>query len=394
MQSTTAPAPSRSSPAAYNWREAGFGVYVHWPFCQAKCPYCDFNSHVVAAVDQDRWRRALVAEIERAARRTPGREVTSVFFGGGTPSLMQPETVAAVLEAIGRVWHLGRDAEVTLEANPTSSEAGRFRGYRAAGVNRLSVGVQAFNDRDLRRLGRMHSTAEARSTLSLACSVFSRVSADLIYARQQQALDAWERELGEALNFGLSHLSLYQLTIEDGTVFGDRHRRGLLRGLPDEELAADLYDVTQTTCEAAGMPAYEVSNHARPGEESRHNLIYWRAGDWVGIGPGAVGRVSLGDKRLSSGAPAAPGDWLNSALTPAGATSWESVDDHGAEYLMMGLRLREGVSMGRLRHLGADFDSEALRRLVDDRLVCLDHDRLSVTDAGRKVLNGILRALI
>ena len=394
MRSTTAPAPSRSSPADCNWREAGFGVYVHWPFCQAKCPYCDFNSHVFAAVDQDPWRRALVAEIERAARRTPGRKVRSVFFGGGTPSLMQPETVAAVLEAIGRAWHFEREAEVTLEANPTSVEASRFRGYRAAGVNRLSIGVQALDDRDLRRLGRMHSAAEARSAVSVARSVFPRVSADLIYARQQQAVDAWERELGEALELGLSHLSLYQLTVEDGTAFGDRHRRGLLRGLPDEALAADLFEATQAVCEAAGMPAYEVSNHARSGEESRHNLIYWRAGDWVGIGPGAVGRVCFADGRWSMDAPPAPAAWLKSALAPEGATAWKSVDDHGAEYLMMGLRLREGVSLERLRRLGLEVDPGVLQSLVDDRRVRVDGDRLAVTDAGRLVLNAILRALV
>jgi oxygen-independent coproporphyrinogen-3 oxidase len=317
-----------------------------------------------------------------------------VFLGGGTPSLMEPETVAAILGAIGRAWHLGPNVEITLEANPTSVEAGRFRGYRSAGVNRLSVGVQALEDRDLRRLGRLHSAAEARSALSLARSMFPRVSADLIYARQDQSVADWQCELEVALDLGLDHLSLYPLTIEDGTVFGERSRRGLLRGLPDEELAADLHEATQALCEAAGLPAYEVSNHARPGDESRHNLVYWRAGDWVGIGPGAMGRISLGSERWGSHNAAAPAGWLEAVGRRAGAATWEPVGEHGMEYLMMGLRLREGVSLDRMRCLGMEVDPGKISDLTDGGFVAIDGDRLCLTAKGRPVLDAVLRTLV
>ena len=280
-----------------DWRAGGFGVYVHWPFCAAKCPYCDFNSHVRREIDQARWRRALVGAIETTARAVPGRVVDTVFFGGGTPSLMPPETVAAVLEAISSGWTLAEGAEVTLEANPTSVEAGRFRGYRDAGVNRLSMGVQALDDADLRALGRMHTVAEAVQAFDVARDIFARVSFDMIYARQRQSLDGWRRELGRALDMAIDHLSLYQLTIESGTRFGDLLARGRLPGLPETELAADMYRMTQDLCARAGMPAYEISNHARPGAESRHNLVYWRYGDYAGIGPGAHGRLTRGPDR-------------------------------------------------------------------------------------------------
>ena len=394
MRSTTAPVPSPPSPAACNWREAGFAVYVHWPFCQAKCPYCDFNSHVSGCIDQSPWRDAMVREIGRAAELTPGREVTSVFFGGGTPSLMEPETVGAVLDAVRRGWHVPAAAEITLEANPTSVEAGRFRGYRAAGVNRASLGVQALDDVDLRRLGRMHSAAEALAALDLALDVFPRVSADLIYARQEQTPEGWRRELREALSLGLDHLSLYQLTIEPETVFGERQRRGLLRGVPDEDAAADLYDMTQELCGAVGMPAYEVSNHARVGQESRHNLVYWRAGDWVGIGPGAVGRITQADGRWASVAPLTPGAWLEAARGPDGAAAWAGVEDEGAEYVMMGLRLSEGISVERARRLGADPTGAALAEFLAAGLVELEGDRLRTTERGRPLLNAILRKLL
>lgn len=394
MPSTTAPAPSRPSPAGCNWRDAGFAVYVHWPFCQAKCPYCDFNSHVAGSVDQSAWRSALVREIERAAAFTSGREVTSVFFGGGTPSLMEPETVAAVIEAIGRGWHLPSDAEITLEANPTSVEAGRFSGYRSAGVNRVSLGVQALVDADLRRLGRLHSAGEALAAVEMATRLFPRVSADLIYARQGQSLTSWQRELQRALELGLAHLSLYQLTIEPGTVFGERHRRGLLEGLPDEDTGADLYLATQEICASAGMPAYEVSNHARPGQESRHNLVYWRAGDWIGVGPGAVGRIVNGEGRCATTAPLAPDAWLDAARGTAGATTWEQAADHGEEYLMMGLRLTEGISVTRARRLGAGLAADVVAMLHGEGLLRVDGDRMFVTRKGRPLLNAVLRELL
>jgi putative oxygen-independent coproporphyrinogen III oxidase len=393
MQSIIAPEPSLPSPTGSNWRQAGFGVYVHWPFCQAKCPYCDFNSHVAASVDQAPWRGALVSEIGRAAERTSGRGVVSIFLGGGTPSLMEPRTVAAVLDAIAREWQIAPDVEVTLEANPTSVEAERFSGYRSAGVNRLSLGVQALNDGDLRRLGRRHSADEARSALAVARETFPRVSADIIYARQNQDLATWRSELDEVLSFELEHLSLYQLTVEDGTVFGARHRKGLLRGLPTEDHAADLYMATQEACEAVGMPGYEVSNHAMEGGAARHNLVYWRAGDWVGIGPGAFGRVSAAGRRWESTTEGMPAAWLRSASSSAGATRWEEVGEHGLEYLMMGLRLREGVSLSRLGDLGLELSAAKLRPLIEDRFVSLGGDRLRITARGRPLLNAILRAL-
>ena len=285
------------------WEDAGFGVYVHWPFCQAKCPYCDFNSHVAASVDHDLWLEAYLAEIDAAAAMTGARDVRSVFFGGGTPSLMEPRVVGAVLDRVAARWRVSGQVEVTLEANPTSVEAARLAGYRTAGVNRVSLGVQALNDQDLRRLGRLHSAAEALTAVGVAREIFERVSFDLIYARQDQAVQDWEAELAQALALGPDHVSLYQLTIEDGTAFGDRHRRGRLPGLPDEDRAADLYDVTQSLTEAAGLPAYEVSNHARPGAEARHNLLYWESGDYAGIGPGAHGRLTLGGIRSATVAP-------------------------------------------------------------------------------------------
>jgi oxygen-independent coproporphyrinogen-3 oxidase len=293
-----------------DWRAGGFGLYLHWPFCQSKCPYCDFNSHVAASIDQRRWQRAYLAEIDRIGAETRGRVLNTVFFGGGTPSLMDPDIVAAVLDRVRATWTVANDWEVTLEANPGSVEAERFRAYREAGVNRLSMGVQALNDTDLRRLGRLHSLDEALGAFETARASFDRVSFDLIYARQDQTPDDWGRELDRALRMAVDHLSLYQLTIEDGTAFGARHAAGGLRGLPDDDRSVALYDMTQDRCAAAGMPAYEVSNHARPGAESRHNLIYWRGGDYAGIGPGAHGRLTLNGQRYATEAPRAPGAWL------------------------------------------------------------------------------------
>ncbi|HDR29144.1 radical SAM family heme chaperone HemW, partial [Rhodovulum sp.] len=286
--------------AAEDWQAGGFGLYVHWPFCLSKCPYCDFNSHVAASIDMGEWQRAYLSEIRRIGAETGPRTLTSVFFGGGTPSLMAPDLVAAILDTVRATWPCANDMEVTLEANPGSVEAGRFAGYRDAGVGRVSLGVQALNDADLGRLGRLHSAAEARAAFDIARNTFERVSFDLIYARQDQLLADWQAELGQALALGVDHLSLYQLTIEPGTAFGDRHARGGLRGLPDDDRAADMYLATQEICAAAGLPAYEVSNHARPGAESRHNLIYWRYGDYAGIGPGAHGRLTLDGRRWAT----------------------------------------------------------------------------------------------
>ena len=380
-----------------DWRNGGFGLYVHWPFCQAKCPYCDFNSHVSREIDQSAWVRAYVREIARVARGTSGRVLNSIFFGGGTPSLMAPDTVAAVIEAARAHWPFANDIEITLEANPGSVEAGRFAGYRDAGVNRVSLGVQALNDDDLRRLGRIHSVAEARAAFDIARTCFDRVSFDLIYARQGQTLEDWRGELAEALDMAVDHLSLYQLTIEPGTAFGDRYKAGKLRGLPDDDLSADMYFATQEICARHGLPAYEVSNHARPGSESRHNLIYWRYGDYLGIGPGAHGRITQGKVRFATETPRNPAAWLK-AVDHDRAESVRTVlspQDQAAEYLMMGIRLTEGLNIDRFRKIaGHPLPDDRITYLRDLGMITLSGDRLTATDQGRPVLNAIIRELL
>lgn len=380
-----------------NWQIGGFGLYVHWPFCEAKCPYCDFNSHVVSHIDQERWARALADEIRRSAAETSGRLLGSIFFGGGTPSLMAPETVSAVIEAARGCWTFANDIEITLEANPRSVEADRFEGYARAGVNRVSLGVQALRAPDLKRLGRLHDVDEAKVALGVARSVFERVSFDLIYARQNQTLDDWRVELSEALEMAVDHLSLYQLTVEEGTAFWDRARAGGLRGLPGEDLAADMYELTQDLCSQAGYAAYEVSNHARPDAQSRHNLIYWRHGDWLGIGPGAHGRLGTGHLRQATVAWRQPGRWLERAEAGSGLESRTSLDmsDQAGEYLMMGLRLDEGLDIERLHRLDPTVASpEAVAELVDLDLILRDGPVLRTTAKGRLVLNSVIAALI
>ena len=381
-----------------DWRSGGFGIYVHWPFCLAKCPYCDFNSHVRSSIDEARWRRALVGQVAAAARQVPGRRVDTIFFGGGTPSLMPPETVAAVIAAVRDGWPQAGDVEITLEANPTSVEAGRFRGFRDAGVNRVSMGIQALDEGDLRRLGRMHSVAEAIRAYEIARDTFERVSFDLIYARQGQTLDQWRAELGRALALAVDHLSLYQLTIEDGTRFGDMHARGRLRGLPDADLAADMFAVTQETCDAAGMGGYEISNHARPGAESRHNLIYWRYGDYAGIGPGAHGRLTVGGRRWAIESPRSPEAWLAAAEGDAAEITIRSEvepEDQGAEMLIMGLRLREGVDLARYARLtGRELPAFRIAELSSLGLLELDGSRIFATESGRIVLNAVIKQLL
>jgi oxygen-independent coproporphyrinogen-3 oxidase len=383
--------------ARADWETGGFGLYIHWPFCAAKCPYCDFNSHVAAAIDQPRWLRAYLAELRRGATATPGRTLRSVFFGGGTPSLMAPDTVAAIIAEIRRLWPVANDLEITLEANPTSVEAGRFAAYREGGISRVSIGIQALNDADLRKLGRMHSVREARAAYDTARHLFDRVSFDLIYARQDQSAAAWQAELTEALSMAADHLSLYQLTIEPGTAFGARHAAGGLRGLPDDVLAADMYEMTQMLCEVRGLPAYEVSNHAADGAESRHNLIYWRYGDYLGIGPGAHGRVTTPSGRLATYAAPLPGDWL-SAVETAGSGEVSSdpltADDQATEYLMMSLRLSEGSDLARLARLGRNVPQRTLDELSEMELVRQAGTRLTATPSGRMVLNSVLRALL
>jgi oxygen-independent coproporphyrinogen-3 oxidase len=395
------PAPQPAMPAQNQTAGPGFGIYVHWPFCQSKCPYCDFNSHVRETVDQHRWRRALLAELDHYAAQTPARPVTSVFFGGGTPSLMPPETVAAVIERVRESWRLAADAEITLEANPSSVEAERFAAYRAAGVNRVSLGVQSLNDAALGFLGRRHSAREARQAVSTAQRCFPRVSFDLIYARPGQTPADWRAELSQALAMGTEHLSVYQLTIEPGTVFHGAWRRGELVP-PGEESAAALYEGTQEVLERAGLPAYEISNHARSGAESRHNLTYWRYGDYAGIGPGAHGRLSLGGQKLATRQHRAPEAWLDAVERAGHATRSAaplSRDQRLAELVMMGLRLREGVARAAFRReLESDpedlLESARLSDLQEAALISLDAAGLRATAAGRQRLDGVLDYLL
>jgi oxygen-independent coproporphyrinogen-3 oxidase len=379
-----------------NWRRGGFGLYVHWPFCAAKCPYCDFNSHVTPRIDADAWEAALVDQVDAAVRQMPGRTLGSIFFGGGTPSLMPPRIAAAVIDRALAGWDGGDGPEITLEANPTSVEATRLAAFRAAGVNRVSLGVQALDDTALRQLGRQHDAHEALEALEVATRLFDRVSLDLIYARQGQSLDDWTVELGRAVSLGTDHLSLYQLTIEPGTVFARRHARGRLPGLPDDGLAADLYEATQDICEAAGFEAYEVSNHARPGSAARHNLCYWRGGDWAAVGPGAHGRLTLGAERWATEAVRAPGAWLSSVqrgADPVSSRGRLTPAEVAEEYLLTSLRLAEGTDLVHLARSGHRIDARAMDALEGDGLIRRDRHRLTATPAGRLVLNSVLAAL-
>jgi putative oxygen-independent coproporphyrinogen III oxidase len=375
-------------------------VYIHWPFCRSKCPYCDFNSHVRDRVDASRWRRALLVDLERQALLAPDREVVSVFFGGGTPSLMPPETVAALLDGVRQRWPLAADVEITLEANPNSAEAEGFRAFAAAGVNRLSLGVQALDPAALKFLGRLHGRAEAIAAIERARRNFSRFSFDLIYARPGQTLADWRRELDEALLLAGDHLSLYQLTIEPGTAFAVSAARGALIQ-PDEKTAAVLFEATQDRLAAHGMPAYEISNHAPPGAECRHNLAYWRCRDYVGIGPGAHGRLTRGTLRYATRQRRAPESWL-AAVEATGTGLEETVeigrDEVLQEMLMMGLRLTEGVACARLEQAAGQtveaLFADSLPRLVDGGFLDIDGERLAATAAGRQRLDAVLAALL
>ncbi|HEY8381363.1 MAG TPA: radical SAM family heme chaperone HemW [Microvirga sp.] len=379
-------------------RDAGFGVYVHWPFCASKCPYCDFNSHVRhKPVDEERFVAAFRREIAHLAARTPGRTVGSIFFGGGTPSLMRPETVGALLDAIGGAWTVDPRAEVTLEANPTSVEAERFQGYRAAGVNRVSLGVQALNDPDLRRLGRMHSAEEALAAVRIAATHFERYSFDLIYARPHQTPEAWRAELLQAIGHAAEHLSLYQLTIEPDTWFERLFRAGKL-SVPSDEEARILYEVTQEVCEAAGLPAYEVSNHARPGAESRHNLVYWRYGEYVGTGPGAHGRLVSGNARTATATEKHPETWLERVERDEHGIVEEEVltaEAEGDEFLLMGLRLKEGIDPARYTAFtGRVLDEGRIAALEGDGMIARRGGRrLAVTREGFPVLDAVVADL-
>ncbi len=375
-----------------------FGIYVHWPFCAAKCPYCDFNSHVHrGAFDEAAYVEAYDRELAYFARLTRGHRVQSVFFGGGTPSLMDPRSVEAILNSISKHWMMDDKPEITLEANPTSVEAGRFRGYRAAGVNRVSLGVQSLREGPLAELGRRHTVDEAIAAVRLAQSIFERSSFDLIYARPRQTLDDWQDELTEALWLAQGHVSLYQLTIEMGTRYYDLHKSGKLK-MPDEDLSADFYELTQEMTKAAGLPAYEISNHARPGQESRHNLLYWRYGEYVGVGPGAHGRLLINNERHATATEKLPFDWSKrvaasgNGLVTDDVLSWE---EEGDELLVMGLRLREGIDPKRFTQLaGRKISDRQIAELKSIGFVeTLPNGHIRVTDKGWPVLDAVVADL-
>ena len=377
---------------------AGFGIYVHWPFCAAKCPYCDFNSHVRQQIDESGWIDAIVRELEwTAASQGADRPIVeTVFFGGGTPSLMQGKSVGRTLDTISKLWRTANDVEVTLESNPASADATRFADYRAAGVNRLSLGVQALNDKDLKMLGRLHNVAEAKAALALAMRHFERVSLDLIYARPEQTAAAWREELAEALAFGTDHLSLYQLTIEPATPFFTLHKSGALK-IPDEDRAAELFELTQQMTAAAGRPAYEISNHARPGSEARHNLLYWRYGSYAGVGPGAHGRLDLNGRRIATQTERLPERWRETvARNGHGLIEQSTVEpaDAAREHLLMNLRLAEGLDLAAYRaRWGVGPDAKRMQSLIDDGLLTRDGERLIATPRGRLLLNSVIVAL-
>ncbi len=394
-------APAAAEALSAKADDPGFGVYVHWPFCKSKCPYCDFNSHVRESIDQDRWCRALLRDLEHAAAHSEGRRVTSVFFGGGTPSLMPAETVSAVIETVGRLWSLDTAAEVSLEANPTSAEADRFAGYASAGVNRLSLGVQALDDRALAFLGRQHSAAEALAALALARNSFQRISFDLIYARPGQSLAAWQDELAQALAQGPEHIALYQLTIEEGTAFQAAARRGEIV-LPADDAAAWLYEATARQLGEAGLPGYEISNYARAGAACRHNLTYWRYGDYAGIGPGAHGRLTWDGVKHATRQHRAPEPWLD--LVEKQGHGWRSPQpldwaERRDEMVMMGLRLTGGIATTAFHRVLNASPQEALAadrlgQLEAEGYLTCDEEGLRATAAGRQRLDALLAYLL
>lgn len=379
-------------------KSEAFGVYVHWPFCLSKCPYCDFNSHVRhAPIDEERYARAFAREIETIAARAPGRDVSSIFLGGGTPSLMRPQTVGAILDSIGRQWRVRPEVEITLEANPTSVEATRFAGYRAAGVNRVSLGVQALDDVSLKALGRLHTAREALAAVAIARKAFDRYSFDLIYARPDQTPEMWAAELKVAIAEAAEHLSLYQLTIEEGTPFFGLHAAGKL-STPDEGSARALYDVTQEICSAHGLPAYEISNHARAGAECRHNLVYWRGEEYAGIGPGAHGRLDIDGVRHAMATEKRPEQWLMRVEASGhGLTTDDRLnsEERADEFLLMGLRLAEGIDPKRYAALsGRVLDPRRIAVLREEGAIAVDEDgRLRVTQAGFPVLDAVVADL-
>ena len=381
-----------------DWKNGGFGIYIHWPICAAKCPYCDFNSHVRNNIDQKQWLKSYLNEINRVSKNTSSRFLDSVFFGGGTPSLIEPWVINDILNEIQKHWTTKDNFEVTLEANPGSVDAKNFKAYRSAGVNRISIGIQSLNEKDLKALGRTHTVREALSAFEIAKQNFTAVSFDLIYARQNQKLTQWEVELNQALDLGANHMSLYQLTIEQNTAFGDRYNRGLLKGLPSDDISAELYDITSDLCEDRGFSAYEVSNYAQEGSESVHNLVYWRYGDYIGIGPGAHGRLTIDGKRYATETFLSPEEWLTKVDNQGSGESRLSElsqEQQAAEMVMMGLRLNEGVNFKRFENLsGSSFSKEKLSLLKSIQLIEQKKGNIIATFSGRKVLNSVLAELL
>ena len=379
-----------------------FGIYIHWPFCASKCPYCDFNSHVSASIDHDAWARAYVRELDYIAEKTQGRQVTSIFFGGGTPSLMKPETVEIIIAHIQKRWRIKNDIEITLEANPTSIEAGKFKEFSQAGINRVSIGIQSLRDDDLKFLGRQHSAGQALEALEIARQNFERYSFDLIYARPEQTIKAWRSELEEALAHENGHISLYQLTIEQGTPFYTQHARGDFR-IPEADQAGAFYEVTQEILTGAALPAYEVSNHARAGQESQHNLTYWRYGDYAGIGPGAHGRLTLEGRKYATRTHRAPDVWLTRVEDHGhGYHEFEIISQESCytEMMMMGMRLMEGVPFDRIEAESGNknwqvlLSEEKLTPLLDNGFITLDDTSIKPTIEGLQRLNSLLELLL
>ena len=381
-----------------DWKNGGFGIYIHWPFCAAKCPYCDFNSHVRNNIDQKQWLKSYLSELNRVSKNTSTRVLDSVFFGGGTPSLIEPWVINDILNEIQKHWANKDNFEVTLEANPGSVDAKNFKAYKSAGVNRISMGIQSLNEKDLKALGRTHTVKEALSAFEIAQQNFTAVSFDLIYARQNQELTQWEMELNQALDLGASHMSLYQLTIEQGTAFGDRYNRGALKGLPSDDISAELYDITSNLCENRGFSAYEVSNYAKAGSESVHNLVYWRYGDYIGIGPGAHGRLTIEGERYATETFLSPEKWLTKVDKQGSGESCLSAlsqEQQATEMVMMGLRLNEGINLKRFEHLsGSSFSEEKLSFLKSIQLIEQKEGNIISTFSGRKVLNSVLAELL
>lgn len=372
---------------------AGFGLYVHWPFCAAKCPYCDFNSHVSQTIDHGSWQLAYEEELRKAADETPDRTLRSIYFGGGTPSLMEPHTVSKILQTARDLWTFSNDIEITLEANPTSVESDRFSQFSDAGVNRLSLGLQSLDDGQLKKLGRQHSVAEGLAALDIARSHFDRVSVDLMYGLQHQSLREWDTQLDEALSWDVSHLSLYQLTIEPGTVFGARFEARKLPGLPDDDTGADFFDLTRRRLNKGGYEQYEISNFSKPGQQSRHNQIYWQNGDYVGIGPGAHGRLTLTTERCATEQTRSPHIWL------AGNRSVHRVrmssDEYVQEFVLMGLRTSDGVDLTRLNDIQPEcLNAAEIRELSSAGWIELQDERLRLTQEGRPLLNAIALKLL